>query len=749
MFGRLPSRSEPARGVRGSAACVLPPLLAAVVIALAARGLAGAQPTTNGHGTTREERVRALRARTWEIRAERVRESVKLDGHLDDPAWASAEAVSDFYQRERRDVIPATERTEVRVLYDDAMLYVGFRCFDREPARAQARGLFRDESGGADDLVSLMLDSYDGRRTAIQFVSNMNGLMEDLYQLGETDKTRNHDFDTVWHSHGSRTPTGYEVEIGIPFKSLRFEPRAPGEEIRFGVGFKRNIPRKNEEVTWPFVSNDSSWYRPAELGHIRGIADIHPGRNLELRPYALGGAAWDLAARTDGSRREVGIDAKWGVTTGLTADFTVNTDFAQEEADVQQVNLTRFSLFFPEKRQFFLEGQQMFQFGVPKEADLVFTRRIGLAPSGEVVPIDWGTRLSGRQGRTSLGAMHLATARSGARPGADFSVIRVKRDVFSRSSVGALFTNVASGGTSDRVAGADAGFLFKDVWSVEGFAAVSSRTGRPNATAAYGRAALDTDRYGASYRFLEIGKDFNSAVGFLLRPDSRQHTTEWRFSPRPVSDLIRQYTFTSRLGYITDQRNRLESRERSASAAVAFESGDAVTVTASSQLESLPLPFALRRGVTLAPGTYRFSNVTAQLDTFRRRQATLNLGYTKGGFWSGDRDALSIKAAYRMSAHLGLSGGYDVNWIRLPQGRFTTHLLSTKVQVAFRSDLALFSLVQYNRDTRQLSSNIRFNWIPKPGTDFFIVYNELDTDRGGFTPRNRSLTVKLAYLFSM
>jgi len=748
MLVRLRRGSGRLTPARGGAARLARAAVALCVLAAGAEPLR-AQSVTDGPAPSREEQVRALRSRRWEIRAERVGEAIRLDGRLDETAWESATPISDFYQRERRDVIPATERTEVRVLYDDTMLYVGFRCFDREPGKARARALFRDESAGADDLVSLMLDSYDGRRTAIQFVSNMNGLMEDLFQLGEVEGTRNHDFDAVWHAHGRRMTTGYEVEIGIPFKSLRFAPRAPDAEVPFGIGFKRNIPRKNEEVIWPFVSNDSSWYRPAELGHVRGIAGIRPGRNLELRPYALAGGAWDLSARARGSRREIGLDTKWGVTTGLTADFTVNTDFAQEEADVQQVNLTRFSLFFPEKRQFFLEGQQMFQFGVPKEADLVFTRRIGLSRAGDVVPINWGARLSGRQGRTSLGAMHLDTDAVGARAGEGFSVLRVKRDVFSRSSVGALVTNVASGGTTNRVVGADAGFLFKDVWSVEGFAAVSSHTGRPDATAAYARTAFETDRYGVSYRFLGIEEDFASAVGFVQRPDSKQHAAEGRFSPRPDSDLIRQYTFTGQLGYVTGQLNRLETRERAASASAAFESGDAVTVKLSDQLESLAEPFTLRRDVTLAPGTYRFTSVTAQVDTFRRRPATLNLGITSGGFWGGHRDTVSLKAAYRLSSHLGVSGGYDVNWIDLPQRAFTTHLASAKLQVAFRNDVALFSLLQYNRDTRQLSSNIRFNWIPKPGTDFFIVYNELDSDRGGLTPRNRSLTIKLAYLFSL
>lgn len=704
--------------------------------------------TPTALSASREEQIRQLRQRTWDVRAVRAKTPIKVDGRLDEPEWAQAEPISDFYQRGRRDVIPASERTEVRVLFDDIGIYVGFRCFDHEPDKVKARALFRDEAGGADDLVSVLLDAYHDHRAAIQFVTNRNGLIEDLYQLGENETTRNHDFDSIWHSKGRPLPDGFEVEIMVPFQSLRFPRYVEGDEIVFGIGFKRNIPRKNEEVIWPFVSNDSSWYRPAELGHLRGMSAVRSGRNLEFRPYVLGGGNWNRLAGMRQTRRDIGLDTKWGVTPGLTADFTVNTDFAQEEADVQQVNLTRFSLFFPEKRQFFLEGQQMFQFGVSREADLVFTRRIGLSERGEIVPLDFGARLSGRQGRTSIGAMNLQTDRVGVSPGQNFTVLRVKHDVMSRSSVGALFTNVDDGPNANRVIAADGSFRFARKYVAEGFLArmEDDRTG--GATAAYARTALEGDRYGASYRLLDLDDAFRPAVGFVQRPGNRQHTGEVRFSPRPESNLIRQVHVTGTMAYITDQQGTLETRTRDAAAQVDFETGDALTLTWTNALEAIAEPFPLRTGVTLAPGTYRFDSLEAKFDTFRRRHATVNVTAVTGGFWDGERDGVSLRAAWRFSTHVGVSGSYDVNWIDLPQGSFTTHLVSSRVQLAFRSDLALLSLVQYNRDTRQLSSNIRFNWIPKPGTDFFIVYNELDGDHGGFHPRNRSLVAKLNYLFS-
>lgn len=699
---------------------------------------------------SREERLRLLRAHVWEVQAVRVRGSLRIDGRLDDEAWQAAPAVSEFYQRERYEGLPATERTEVRVLYDDDYLYVGFRCFDSRPERVRARAIFRDESGGADDLVAIMVDAYHDHRSAIQFVSNANGLMEDLLQTGENESTRNHNFDTVWLARGSRMPHGFDVEFAIPFKSLRFEPPADGEPLTMGIGFKRNIPRKNEEVYWPFVPNDSTWYRPAELGHLRGLRDVRPGRNLQVRPYGLAGTIRDFTGGLGAVRRDAGLDVKWGVTTGLTADFTVNTDFAQEEVDTQQINFTRFSLFFPEKRQFFLENEQMFRFGLPQQAELVFTRRIGLSDTGDMVPILAGARLAGREGRTTVGALVMQTDAAGTLPSENFAVVRVRRDVFTRSSLGAVVTNRAGGGRVNRAFGADANFFVKDVWFVQGWvAAVDGTTTPADATAAYGRVAYDRDRLGASYTYLDVGAGFDPGVGFVRRRDLRRHTADWRWSPRPRSALVRQFDVTASLDYLTTRANVLETRERQAAFKTNFETGDAVTASFTDTLEALDRPFRLRSNVTIPVGTYRFRSTSFRLDTFRRRHATLNLTYTTGGFWTGTRDTLSIRANYRMATRFGVSVNYDINWVDLPQGPFVTHLASSRVQVALRNDLAVQGLFQYNRDTQQLATNLRFNWILKPGSELYVVYNELDHWWAGFAPKNRSVVVKMNYLFAL
>jgi Domain of unknown function (DUF5916)/Carbohydrate family 9 binding domain-like len=697
----------------------------------------------------RQERVRLLRQETWDVNATRSETELTIDGRLDEAGWHRASPVANFYQRERNEGLPATERTEVRVLYDDESLYVGFRCFDRSPELVKARAIFRDEQGSADDLVSVMIDAYHGHRGAIQFVSNANGLLEELLQTGETQDTRNPDFDIVWQSEGRFTETGFEVEIAIPFKSLRFTPPAPGQEVVFGIGFKRNIPRKNEEMYWPFVPNDSSWYRPAELGHLRGLRDIQPGRNLQVRPYVLGGGSRDFISDDTEGRREAGVDAKWGLTTGLTADFTVNTDFAQEEADIQQINFTRFNLFFPEKRQFFLEGQQAFQFGLPEVAELVFTRRIGLSPLGEIVPIIAGARLSGRQGRTTIGAMNIQTDELGALPSQNFTVMRVRRDVLNRSTVGALFTNVQGGGLFNRVVGADVSLFFKRVWFVEGWASLMDESNRrPGRHAGYGRVAYDADRFGAEYEYLDIGEGFRPGVGFIERPDSRSSDARVRWSPRPDSDIVRRFNLSGGLSYITDQQHVLETREREAEFSMEFESGDSVEIEVENGFESIDGAFSIQ-GRPIPPGTYRMNTLTVSLDTFRRRHTTLNALFSTGGFWTGERDTLSLDAGWRINTSLGLSGSYALNWVDLTGDRFRTHLVSSRIQIAFSNEMALLSLLQYNHAARLVSTNIRYHWIVRPGSEFFIVYNELDDRPDRLAARNRSLVVKLNYLFSL
>ena len=725
-----------------------------------------APPATSPSGAelrrmSREERVRALRARTWEIHAERVREPIELDGWLDEAVWERARPIGDFYEGETDEGLPSTERTIVRVAYDDENLYFGFFCTvgehaveghvsphaDREAEETRPRTMFRDENIGSDDAVAIMLDAYHDQRSAIFLATNANGILFDMSQNGQGPRTRNLDWDTVWDSRGQAVRGGWTAEVRIPFKSLRFRRPLPGQPVVFGVGFKRNIPAKTEEVYWPFVPNDSTWYRPAELGTLRGLEGIQPGRNLEIRPYALGqangGGEWTgERGRTDG-----GLDVKWGVTPGLTADFTWNTDFTQEEVDDLQINFTRFSLRFPEKRQIFLEGQRHFTFGERRDADIVFTRRIGLSDTGQAVPIIGGSRLSGRQGAYTVGLMGMATAATEDQVGERFTVARVRRDILSRSSIGAVFTDRSSDGAFNRVAGLDTNLHFRDAWTFEGvWARVFEETEQTSTGLAAGRLEYEDDLLGGTVKFIQIGENFHPGIGFVQRTGMNKTYLQGRVSPRPGLSWLRQLHLQTSLNDTRNLENVLETRRASLTGRATFESGDEISVEVTNQYEFTTYDYAIS-GVVVPAGEYPFRRAQVNLNTYRRRYATLRAGYEIGGFWGGTRDLWTLGGSYRINKNLGLRGNYAYNRIRLPGGDLDTHLVSTRMQLAFRNDLILLGLFQYNNTTGDLASNVRFNWIPKPGTDFFLVYTEVDEWSDVFFVRNRSLSVKLNYLF--
>lgn len=701
---------------------------------------------------SREERVRALEARPWEMHAARATDGINVDGSLDEAVWRTAVPIGDFYERETREGLPSTEETVVRILYDDENLYVGFACTLVDAEANRPRTMFRDENIGSDDAVAILLDAYNDQRSAIFLATNANGILFDMSQNGQNERTRNLDWDMVWEARGRTFPWGWTSEVRIPFKSLRFRPPEPGEPIVFGIGFKRNIPQKQEEVYWPFVSNDSTWYRPAELGKLHGLEGIRPGRNVEIRPYASagldGGGDWEgETTRTDG-----GLDAKWGVTPGLTADFTLNTDFAQEEVDDLQLNFTRFSLRFPEKRQIFLEGQRNFAFGERRDADIVFTRRIGLSDTGQAVPILGGARLSGRQGRYTLGLMEMVTGEHGGAPGEAFTVARVKRDVSTRSSVGAVFTDrsTTGGDAFNRVVGFDTSLHSGNAWSFEGlWSRVSTGAELDGSDLATGRLDYETDLLQGTAKYIQIGNDFDPGIGFVQRRGMKKTYFSGGVSPRPDAPWMRQLHFTANQATIWNFDDVLETRRTSLQSRASFESGDEVQLEVQDQYEFTLADYSIR-DVVVPAGEYPFRRYTLRLNTYRRRYAAVRTSYEFGGFWGGTRNTWSLGGNYRMNRNFGLDGNYEYNRLRLPGGDLDTHLVSTRMRVAFRNDLVLLGLFQYNEATGDLASNVRFNWIPKPGTDLFVVYTELDEwSPDFFFVRNRSLSVKLNYLFRL
>src|SRR5215217_5320424 len=407
---------------------------------------------------------------TRSIRIRRITEPIKIDGRLDEPAWTETAIAADFRQQEPNEGTPASEKTEVRVLFDEKNLYVGIHAFDSEPARINSRELVRDASFSNDDKVEILLDTYHDRRNAYRFTVNPLGTQQDAL-ITDEGRDINLSWDAPWVSAARIDQTGWIVEIAIPLTTLRFKEGAS----TWGLNFARIVRRKNEENLWTSWQRSFGLERVSQAGELVGVGEIKRRRLYEIKPYVTGG--WREGVPQIGSpgfdtgiQGKAGLEvAKIGITPSLTSEFTANPDFGQAEVDTQIVNLTRFSVFFPEKRDFFLENAGIFLFGRAEANQLFFTRRIGLTEFGAPVPIDYGAKITGKVGRYNVGFLQVQTRSLGDSaspfhvPRAQFTVARVKRDIFERSTIGVIFVNrqgaVSGQGTQyNRGAGIDAEF---------------------------------------------------------------------------------------------------------------------------------------------------------------------------------------------------------------------------------------------------------------------------------------------------
>src|SRR5436190_795497 len=464
---------------------------------------ATASPTPLPQDSTGPQRIHILR----------VTEPIKIDGKLDEPEWSSAEAATDFRQETPTEGAPASEKTEVRVLCDDKNLYLGIRAFDAEPARINARELVRDSLFATDDTIAIVLDTYHDRRNAFRFVVNPLGTQQDAL-ITDEGRDINLSWDGSWISAGRIDAKGYVVEIAIPLTTLRFKE---GIEA-WGLNVSRVIRRKNEENLWTSWQRSFGLERVSQAGDLDGVNEIRRRRLREIKPYASG--EWregvPLIGRNGldaGVRGNIGIEvAKLGITPSLTAEFTVNPDFGQAEVDDQIVNLSRFSVFFPEKRDFFLENSGIFLFGRQGENQAFFTRRIGLTDRGQPVPIDYGVKVTGKIGPYNLGFLQVQTRKLGEDstglgiPRQQFSVLRVKRDILKRSYIGAIFVN-RQGATAvgesnyNRVGGADAEFNLTDHYKVKAFWMGSAT---PGVRSGAGSSRLESIFENDLYRFITV-----------------------------------------------------------------------------------------------------------------------------------------------------------------------------------------------------------------------------------------------------
>jgi hypothetical protein len=714
------------------------------------------------------------------VRALPLEAPLLINGRLDDEVYRSVPSIGDFIQQEPREGTPATEKTEVWIFFDANNLYVTARCWDSQPDRIVASEMRRDNRTIMDgDTFTVVLDTFHDRRNGFYFQTNALGALRDEQITDE--RNPNPDWNAVWDTRGTRDDQGWTVEMVIPFKSLRY---AGGGAQTWGVNFRRIIRSKNEISYLSPVP--ASWggrgvFKFSSAATLVGIDLPAQTRNVELKPYAKSGLLTNRAAEpaiSNDPTGDVGIDAKLGLTKGLTADFTVNTDFAQVEEDEQQVNLTRFSVLFPEKRDFFLEGQGIFAFGgvnarsgpggggsagrigdnmaaPPLAPIMFFSRRIGIH-NGVEVPITGGARVTGRAGPYSVGLLNIQTEASDEVGAAstNFSVVRLKRDVLSRGSIGVLGTyrpQLASGvDGANQLYGVDTSLAFFENLTINSYYAVTRTPGIAADDASY-LAKIDYagDRYGANYEHLLVGEGFRPEIGFMRRSSFRRNFGQARFSPRPQgSRHIRKYIWEGSIDYITDRAGQLETRETQGSFRLDLNNGDQWESAFSNFYELLPESFEIATGVVVPAGGYDYNEYRGTLYFAPHRPVSGRATWLVGTLYGGDHQSAGFNARVDLGPRIGIEPRISFDWVDLPVGRFTSTLVSTRFGVTMSPRMAVTTLVQYTSASNALTSNIRFRWEYQAGSDLYVVYNDgRDTTRSGFpTLQNRSFVIKATRL---
>ncbi|MBM3817629.1 MAG: carbohydrate binding family 9 domain-containing protein [Acidimicrobiia bacterium] len=693
----------------------------------------------------------------------RVSAPLQIDGRLDEAVYATLAPMSGFVQQEPQEGMPATEKTELWLLFDDDYVYVVARCWESEPARIIATDMRRDAGaigGGANDAFSFTLDTFHDRRNASIFhVNPLGGRMDGQ---GANERQWSPDWNPVWAAAARRFEGGWIAETAVPFKSLRY---GPGRDQVWGFNARR-INRWKNEVSYlapiPAARGFAAIMQVSLSATVAGL-EVPPGaKSLDVKPFltasgtggpGAGGATGDL----DG---DIGVDARYAITQNVALDLTYNTDFAQVEADEQQINLTRFNLFFPEKREFFLENQGLFafggvsSFGAGDTPILFYSRRIGLHGSRDV-PIVGGARLTGRVGRWSVGALNMhADDVPAAVPSTNFSVVRVRRDLLRSSSVGLLMTNRSVSQAAPGAAqtyGADGLFRFFNSLDVNTYWA---RTRAARDGTSY-RAQLDynSDRYGLQLEHLTVDDDFNPEVGFVRRDDMRRNYAAARFSPRPRRvGAIRRYSWTGSLTYIENTRRRVEYRDTGLDFGLEFQSGDRFGLAASRGREFIPAPFRTGERAVIGVGAHDFDLLRVSYNVGQQRRLSANVSLEHGAFYGGQRTALSLaRGRVNLSARLSAEPSYSVNWIDLPQGAFATHLAGSRVTYSISPLMFASTLVQYNSATRTAAVNARLRWEYHPGSELFVVYNEQRDTLGRPDPggASRAVIVKVNRLFRL
>jgi hypothetical protein len=696
------------------------------------------------------------------IGAVRLTQPLRVDGRLDEEIYASIPSINQFTQTMPDHGRPATQKTESWIFFDANNIYVSCRCWDTRPEKEWIANEMRRDRVSQGDHFGVMFDTFFDRRNAYVFMTTPYGALADATVTNETYPA-NGDFNPVWTVRSGRFSGGWTVEMQIPFKSLRYQA---GRSQTWGVQLRRGIRERNEWVyatPLPISIGMMGFSRVSTAATLSGL-EVPPGsRNLGIKPYVTAGLTSDTVVTPTISKqvsRDAGVDARYAISQNLTLDFNYNMDVAQVEVDEQQINLTRFNLLYPEKRDFFLEGRGLYEFGRTFDGgagdapELFFSRQIGLQ-RGRVVPIVGGGRLTGKSGKTSFGAINLQTDSEPAAQAdaTNFTVLRVKRDILRRSSIGAIFTNRSESavvpGESNQAYGVDGQFSFYQNVVFGGYYANTSTPGLRGARDSY-QARFDYygDRYGLSAEHLFVGDAFNPEVGFVRRANMRRNLLNARFSPRPrAMGSVARFVYTGGVEYAMNVAGELESELQSAGFATEFRNSDKIAVDAKHTYDLLTQPFRIAPGVTIPVGDYRFESARVSYTRGSQHSFSGTIGLERGTFYGGDQTILDYNARLAMTRQLSLEPSASINKIDLPYGAFTAQVYRARAIYTFTPLMFFIGLVQYNSSSHTVNTNLRMRWEYSPGSELFVVYTEEQDTHFRPAPLsgmlNRALVVKV------
>ena len=702
------------------------------------------------------------------VRATEMTSIPVLDGRvLEDSAWAGLIPATGFWQVQPDDGERATQRTEVYVGYSDDALYIGVVAYDDDPDAILVTDSRRDSDLSDTDSFQVVLDGLRDGQNGFVFGTNPVGIQYDGQVTREGtggvlvsgSGGFNLNWDASWDVAAKISEIGWSAEMRIPFRTLRYGR----DEIQtWGINFQRNIRRNNEISYWAPLSRQHNLYRVSEAGSVTGVA-LPAQRNLKITPYVLGSSAsgWELTGTENNS--EFGFDIKYSITPSLTLDATYNTDFAQVETDENQVNLDRFSLFFPEKRPFFLENAGQFAVGDAQAAEMFFSRRIGISDDGDPLPIEGGIRVSGKIGNsTNVGFLHMSSeAVAGVAPGNKFTVARINQELPSRSAIGFIFVNRDGDGSHLVVPDMDENqtYAIDGRWGIgdnlllSAWAAQTSTpglNGRDEAFAA--KAAYDSAEWAYRLEYGQVGEDFNPEVGFLSRSDFRRVSAFLmrRIRPDDMWGLLEIRPHVSYTGY-WDFDGFQETGRLHNDIHWEYRNGYEIHTGVNLTRAGVKDAFDIVDGVTIQPGTYEHAEVAIVFHTNQAAPLSFALNTTIGGRFGGDRVSLAPTLRYRIGETFSSELSYNYNEFDLPVpgGQFKANLTRLRLSYSFTPKILLQALVQYNELDDILGTNLRFSWLQSANAGFYLVYNEVDEQGVGGLPAGREIIIKYSHIFDV